>query len=161
MLRPMTLADAEKLDALEKLCFSQPWPKGSFRSEWKNHLARYVVADENGILVGYGGMWIVLLEAQITSIAVHPAYRRQGMGTKILYWLMQRAWDELGIVQVTLETRVSNLPARGLYEKLGFVNEGIRPRYYENSEDAVIYWNRDTRNCLGIPMEKNVSPGLF
>jgi len=89
---------------------------------------------------GYVGMWIVLNEGHITTLAVHPRARGHGIGELLLKALMDRGRN-LGVTCMTLEVRLSNLTAQNLYIKLGFRSSGIRPRYYlDNNEDALIMW---------------------
>lgn len=146
LIRPMHLEDTDAVAAIECASFATPWPDHAFRDELDNVCARYYVAVAGDEVVAYGGMWLVIFEAQITNIAVHPDWRGKGIGEKLLRVLMCAAYDETGITDMTLEVRRGNLPAQGLYKKLGFVTEGIRPRYYEdNNEDAFIMWNHDTR----------------
>lgn len=91
-----------------------------------------------GRIVGYAGMWLVIDEAHITTIAVREAARGQGLGELLLTSLIEAA-SEMGADRVTLEVRVSNDPAQRLYEKYGFRREGLRSRYYsDNNEDAYI-----------------------
>src|SRR6185503_12809074 len=103
-----------------------------------NRLASYLVARVDGEIVGYGGMWLMVDEAHITTFAVHPAWRRQRVGERLLL-----AFLDLAIArqarEATLEVRLSNIAARRLYEKYGFRPVGLRPRYYsDNGEDALI-----------------------
>ena len=160
-IRPMRPEDVEAISAIERACFASPWPENAFREELQNVCARYFVAWLGEERIGYGGMWLVILEAQVTNIAILPAFRGRGYGGKLLRTLMCAAYDELGIVQMTLEVRRGNLPAQGLYEKLGFVKEGIRPGYYaDTKEDAFIMWNHDTRPYF-LPQEalrQEISP---
>jgi ribosomal-protein-alanine N-acetyltransferase len=139
---PMTAADVDDVYQLERLCFSLPWSREAFRLEVEqNKCARYFIARVDGRLAGYGGMWLVLDEAHITNIAVHPEFRRKGLGRLILLTLMEEA-ARLGIERMTLEVRVSNTPAIRLYKALGFEEGGIRKGYYANNrEDALIMWN--------------------
>lgn len=91
-------------------------------------------------LVGYAGVWVLLDEGHITTIAVAPAHRRQGVGELLLNGLIDHA-IELGAESLTLEVRLSNTAAQRLYLKYGFHPAGKRPRYYtDNSEDALIMW---------------------
>ncbi len=91
-----------------------------------------------GTIIGYAGMWLILDEAHVTTIAVREAKRGLGLGELLLASLIEAAM-EMGADRVTLEVRVSNLPAQRLYEKYGFAREGVRPRYYsDNNEDAYI-----------------------
>lgn len=91
-------------------------------------------------IVGYGGVWLTVDDAHITTIAVDPLYRGQGIGELLLNALIDHAYD-LGAHQITLEVRISNTSAQRLYLKYGFQPGGTRPRYYtDNSEDALIMW---------------------
>lgn len=102
----------------------------------------YIVAECGGLVVGYAGVWRVEDEGHITNVAVLPEYR----GKRIASSLLEEMFDicgKNGIVDYTLEVRVSNFPAISLYEKHGFESEGIRPGYYQdNHEDAMIMWRR-------------------
>ena len=130
--------DAGKLFALDRLCFSVPWSEQSFRDEAKNPLAVYFLAWEEDLLLGYCGFWKVSGEADITNIAVHPDYRRQGIAKKLLESAIREA-EKRGLSLLTLEVRQSNTAAISLYEKYGFRRVGARKRYYSNpTEDALI-----------------------
>ena len=148
-IRPITLKDVDEVWNIEKMCFPVPWSRQSFVLEIEhNKCARYFVAEHAGTIVGYGGMWLVLDEAHITNIAVHPLARRKGIGEALLRVLMAEA-NRLGIQKITLEVRDSNTAARNLYEKLGFVSVGRRKRYYsDNNEDAIIMWNLNIGKVL-------------
>lgn len=123
---------------LEKLCFSMPWSENSVRSELNNALSLWIVAEDCGSVVGYVGSQTVLGEADMMNLAVHPDYRRQGVGEKLINELISRL-KEQGSHVLILEVRLSNAPAIALYEKLGFVQVGRRPNYYSNpKEDALI-----------------------
>jgi len=107
----------------------------------ENKCARYYVAKDDNRIIGYGGMWLVLDEAHVTNVAVHPDYRRKGVGRRIMETLINEA-VRLGKERMTLEVRVSNTPAINLYKSLGFEEGGIRKGYYSNNrEDALIMWN--------------------
>lgn len=91
-------------------------------------------------LVGYGGLWIGVDEGHITTIAVHPIYRGRSIGELLLNGLIDMAL-QVNLPMLTLEVRVSNLAAQGLYSKYGFLPAGHRPKYYsDNGEDALIMW---------------------
>jgi ribosomal-protein-alanine N-acetyltransferase len=98
--------------------------------------------EESGLaVVGYGGLWLMVDEAHVTSVAVHPQFRSQGLGELLMLSLIDVS-VRLQARYVTLEVRVGNAVARALYEKLGFHQTGIRPRYYtDNNEDAVVMWS--------------------
>jgi ribosomal-protein-alanine acetyltransferase len=138
-IEPMTLDDVAAVQAIERASFTTPWPDDAYRSELRsNRLATYVVARVGDEIVGFGGLWIMVDEAHITTFAVHPDRRRQGIGERLLLALLDVALAR-GAREATLEVRLSNLPARRLYEKYGFRPVGVRPRYYsDDGEDALI-----------------------
>ena len=140
-LRRGNIKDAEAMGELDRLCFPTPWSKAAFEEEFsKNPFSFYVVAEYEGELLGYGGLWDIKGEGHITNFAVHPDYRQRGMGTAILKELLELT-EERGISSYTLEVRPSNKEAIGLYEKFGFKPGGIRKEYYaDNREDALILW---------------------
>jgi [ribosomal protein S18]-alanine N-acetyltransferase len=127
------------IHAIEQSSFTTPWPPDAYRSELQtNRMAHYLVARVGDALAAYGGMWLMVDEAHITTFAVHPAWRRQGIGERLLL-----AFLDIAIArdahEATLEVRLSNLAARRLYEKYGFRPVGLRPNYYsDDREDALI-----------------------
>jgi ribosomal-protein-alanine N-acetyltransferase len=135
----MLVTDLDAVHATERASFTTPWPPHAYQSEIEtNRLARYLVARIDGQVVAYAGMWIMVDEAHITTFAVHPAWRRQRLGERLLLAVLDIAIAR-GAREATLEVRLSNLPARRLYEKYGFRPVGLRPRYYsDNNEDALI-----------------------
>ena len=141
LVRPMTIADVDGVMAVEKDSFATPWSRSAFEEELaQNRLARYLVAEENGQVVGYAGMWLVINEAHVTNVAVSGTSRGAGIGRLLMETLMGLA-RENGMGSMTLEVRVSNAVARHLYETLGFAEAGIRKNYYsETKEDALILW---------------------
>lgn len=144
-LQNMSSEDIAQVCEIENLSFATPWSRESFESEIsENSLARYLVARLDGKVVAYGGMWIVLDEGHITNIAVHPDYRGRKIGEKLVQAMLQAARD-CRVLNITLEVRASNNIARNLYNKLGFVDSGIRKGYYaDTGEDAVIMWKKLT-----------------
>lgn len=141
-VEPMCLEDLEGILEIEEASFPTPWSRKSFLYELlENERAVYLVAREQEDRVqGYIGMWMVLDEGHITNLAVHPRARGRGIGELLLKALMAESRSR-GINRLTLEVRISNLVARNLYAKLGFVSAGIRPGYYlDNNEDALIMW---------------------
>ena len=139
LVEPMRLEDLDAVHAIERASFRSPWPPNAYRSELEaNRLAFYLVARAEGEIVGFGGMWLMVDEAHITTFAVHPAWRRQRIGERLLLSFLDLAADRHAR-EATLEVRLSNLPARRLYEKYGFRPVGLRPRYYsDDNEDALI-----------------------
>ena len=145
---PMRVEDLPAIHAIERASFDSPWPADAYRSELEtNRLAQYLVASAGDAIVAYSGMWLMVDEAHIITFAVHPSWRRQRIGERLLLALLDLARDA-GAHEATLEVRLSNLPARRLYEKFGFRPVGLRPHYYsDNGEDALIM----TTDPLGDP----------
>jgi len=141
VIDPMRLRDLGDILKIEKLSFTTPWSKQAFLSELlDNDRAYYLVAKVNDRAVGYIGIWLVAGEGHITNVAVHPEYRRRGIGHQLLT-AVERLASERGVTRLTLEVRVSNEAAQSLYRKLGYAPAGIRRRYYrDNDEDALIMW---------------------
>ncbi len=138
IIRRMKMADVDGVAAVEAATFPHPWSRDAFVSEMNNVAARYLVAEAEGVIIGYAGAWIILDESHITNIAVLQEYRGQGIGRRLTAGLMQYL-SNLGAAYATLEVRRSNAVAQGLYTSLGFVKLGVRKRYYEdNGEDALI-----------------------
>lgn len=136
-MRPEDACEAAVLDAQ---IFSMPWSEYGFLSSLLSEDTLYLTVRAGGRLIGYCGLLQSFDEADITNVAVAEEYRGQGIGCAMLTELMQRG-SARGIERFTLEVRVSNLAARSLYRKLGFVSVGIRKNFYEKPrEDADIMW---------------------
>lgn len=137
-LQPMLPQHLPATAALERLCFSLPWSLESFAAELENPSSYYVVVVEGDRLLGYAGMRFVLDEFYVDNIAVAPACRRQGVGRVLMGELIRRA-QEGGARFLSLEVRLSNLPAQALYRGLGFVPAGLRKNFYDQpKEDGLI-----------------------
>jgi ribosomal-protein-alanine N-acetyltransferase len=138
--RRMTIDDVPQVHEIELKTFHTPWSYQSFVDEMTtNKCARYVVAEEDGKVLGYAGAWLIFDEGHITNIAVDEAYRGRGIGIGVTQALMQYAAN-MGVQYMTLEVRKSNLVAQSLYKSVGFIELGVRKRYYEdNGEDAYLY----------------------
>ncbi len=129
---------------IEAQVYPRPWSIGLFNSEiGYRESRRYIVARVGTRVVGYGGLLLVLDDGHITTLAVHPAWHRQQIGTRLLHCLTSAAIDQ-GAKNLTLEVRASNHAAQGLYRAFGFAPAGIRKGYYpENKEDAIVMWVSD------------------
>lgn len=139
-IRRMTVADVSQVHAIEEATFAMPWSRQSILDEMeRNACARYLVAEEaDGAIIAYGGVWVIFDEGHITNIAVVQHRRGEGIGKRLMTELMQYAAN-LGVQYLTLEVRKSNKVAQSLYQSLGFVELGVRKRYYEdNGEDALL-----------------------
>ena len=154
-IRPMAIADLPAVQLIERASFTTPWPPQAYRQELEsNRLAAYLIGEIGDEIVAYGGVWLMVDEAHVTTFAVHPRYRRRGIGERLLLSLI-----DLSIArrarEATLEVRLSNLGARRLYEKYGFRPVGIRPRYYsDNQEDALIM---TTEPLAGADMTERIA----
>ena len=141
----MTVEDIENVVQIEEEAYGKHhWSKSSFYDEMSNNLARYYTAKtESGELVGYAGTWHVIDEGHITTIAVKNNYKRNHIGEAIIVNILEDCY-QAGIKYLTLEVRVSNEPAIGLYTKYGFNSLGTRKGYYQdNNEDALIMWTEN------------------
>lgn len=154
LLRQMREEDVKAVSEIEKICFRTPWSYNSLLGELSNDVAYYVVAVDNGEVVGYAGAWIMFDEEHMTNIAVAPDHRKQGIARNMILHLMKVGMSR-GAERMTLEVRENNHNAQRLYAALGFAYAGMRKHYYtDTGENALILWNDciiDTyeRNCQG------------
>ena len=139
----LSLSDLEQVMEIEPVAFgSHHWSRQSFMNELLNPTGFYFAAREqgDGRLLGYSGFWLIGEEAHITTLAVHPDYRRLYIGEKLLIHDVIQA-RKVGADWVTLEVRVSNDSAQRLYGKYSFRSLGVRRNYYQdNDEDALVLW---------------------
>ncbi|KMY45985.1 alanine acetyltransferase [Bacillus sp. FJAT-27916] len=141
MFRAMTLEDLDDVMEVEHASFTLPWSREAFYNELvNNQYAVYLVVEDRGRVIGYGGQWVILDEGHITNIALLPAYRGYGLGEELMIRMMGTA-KSMGVKRMTLEVRVTNHGAQKLYRKMGFQEGGIRKNYYtDNMEDALVMW---------------------
>jgi ribosomal-protein-alanine N-acetyltransferase len=143
-IRPMRIDDVEQVCSIDRQSFTLPWPDNAYSHELKdNPAARLWVAEDiqfsgDPMIVGIIVMWLVLDEAHIATLAVHPDFRREGIGKRLLVVALQAAIQN-GARQALLEVRANNQAAQALYRQFGFDVSGRRPRYYrDNQEDALL-----------------------
>lgn len=144
-ISPMSKEDVEAVVQIEAEAYGKHhWAKSSFYDEMSNNLAKYYVAKlPTGELVGYAGTWHIIDEGHITTIAVKKEYLRNHIGEAIIQRIIDDCYKN-NIKYLTLEVRVSNVPAIKLYEKYGFQSLGTRKGYYQdNNEDALIMWTEN------------------
>lgn len=142
VIRLLEERDIVAVSRIEEESFSMPWSSEDFAELLKRSYCVYLVAELDGEVVGSAGMTDICEEGNIDNVVVSQKYRGQGIAQKMLTRLIE-AGEERGIKAFTLEVRVSNAAAIHVYEKAGFVSEGIRPGFYEKPrEDAVIMWRR-------------------
>lgn len=147
--RDMTLLDLEEVYEIECRCFTQPWSIESLIGELtRNDTACYAVAEYNGHVIGYAGMWVICGEAHMTNIAVNEQYRCRGTATNLILYLMNKA-KQREATAMTLEVRENNHRAQRVYYALGFRYAGRRRKYYSDTgEDALVLWNDHIANTL-------------
>ena len=146
LIVPMRRAHIRKIMPIEQQVYPRPWTAQVFIEELeqvrvgKRHYLVGTIGDE---LVGYGGLLYVENDAHVTNIAVHPMWRSRGIATELL---LDLAWEanRRGSEAMTLEVRHTNVAAQQLYRRFGFVPAGVRKKYYENRDDAIVMW------CAGV-----------
>lgn len=132
--------DIPSVYAIEYKNFSHPWKENDFLQSIQNSNNIYLVVEDNNSILGYCGLWGVVGEGQITNVAVAEPFRSKGIAKAMISELLIEG-REHGLETFTLEVRVSNSSAIGLYHSLGFQDAGIRKNFYEApTEDAIIMW---------------------
>ena len=128
---------------IEMLSFDSTWPEDAFRNEIEsNGAACYLVGRQGDRVVGYAGAWMILDEMHVTAVAVHPELRGQRLGKKLFWHLMQAALDH-GSRWATLEVRETNEVAVAIYRQFGYSQVGVRKKYYDGKDDALVMWVGD------------------
>ena len=144
-IKYMQLCDLDEICEIEAKAYGEHhWSRNSFVQETENKLAKYYVAkNEQGKVVGYLGAWIIIDEAHITTLAVHPDYKRKKIAQSLMNCLIEDCYKNM-IKYITLEVRESNTPAISLYEKFLFESIGMRKNYYQdNGENAIIMFTQN------------------
>ncbi len=144
-IRQMEKSDVDEVVRLEALSYGEHhWSKESFYNELSNNLAHYYCAvDEENTLLGYAGCWHIFDEAHITTLSVHPDYRKKGVAQNLIFTIIDDCYKNK-IKYITLEVRESNIAAISLYEKNGFKSIGTRKNYYQdNNENALIMFTEN------------------
>lgn len=137
-IRPLELRDLNEVLLIEECSFRPPWSRSTFLSELEEEDRYYVVAEAEGKVIGYAGFYYFFEEGHITTMAVAPNWRRQGIGKLLLNHLIEKA-KEIGLKELSLEVRESNQIARKMYQKFGFKMVARRKKYYvQPIEDAII-----------------------
>ena len=148
--------DLDEIMEIEELSFATPWSRYTFIHEIEFPNSIFDVIKIEGRLVGYGGFWHIVDEAHISNIAIHPEYRRKGLGRKLLAHLLELAVERRA-TKATLEVRPSNLAAQRLYGSFGFEVIAVKKNYYaDEGEDALIMWSGDIAESLEIAKESHM-----
>ena len=145
----MVLEDIPDVMRIETLCFQTTWPQNAFYNEIEeNKLAHYYVGRVGARIVAYGGIWVILEDSHITTIAVHPEFQGLKYGEQMFLRLLDQA-IERGASWITLEVRESNTVAQNLYRKYGFTVVSNRHAYYsDNRENALVMWAGNVKGPL-------------
>ena len=140
-IAPMSDADVKDVLRIEQQSFATTWPSNAFYQELhENKLAHYYVGRAGDRIVAYGGIWVILEDSHITTIAVSPDARGRKFGETLLLYLLEQAMER-GASWMTLEVRESNVVAQALYRKYGFTTVSTRKGYYsDNNENALVMW---------------------
>ncbi|WP_394219609.1 ribosomal protein S18-alanine N-acetyltransferase [Halobacillus trueperi] len=140
-IRRMTKDDVGAVMEVEKASFAVPWSEETFEKEMEdNPYAHYYIVEKENEIIGYCGLWLIIDEAHVTNIAIHPGHRGNKYGERLFRHTCNEAIEH-GAIQLSLEVRVSNTAAQHMYRKFGMVPGGIRKRYYsDNGEDALVMW---------------------
>lgn len=142
VIRSMEQGDVEAVSRIEQEAFTIPWSKEEFAKMLERSYSLALVAELDGRVVGFCVLTNICNEGNIDNVAVDESCRGLGIATALVAETITRG-EAVGVLDFTLEVRVSNTPAIRVYEKLGFVSEGIRPNFYEKpTEDANIMWRR-------------------
>lgn len=143
-VEPLRRRHLASIMPIEEASYPKPWSMNVFTSEiemMRRGERTYLVAREGDRVVGYAGVMYAGDDAHVTNIAVDRRHQRGGVATRLLAELAMAAIQH-GCTGLTLEVRVSNSGAQALYERFGFESAGVRKRYYENVEDAIVMWRR-------------------
>ena len=155
-IREMEIDDLSQVMEIENATFAVPWTEMGYFSFLMREDTLFLVAEEEGKILGYCGLLMVLDEGDITNVAVEKSRRGQGIGEALVRELAARA-ARRGIALLHLEVRQSNQAARGLYRKLGFLEDGLRKGYYEEPrEDSVLMTLREDTVPSGQERENHV-----
>ena len=145
-IRRMRPSDIEHVSRIERQSFSTAWNANAYVTELSNPAAIYLIVTANDAIIGYGGLWVIMDEAHITTVAVVPEWRGARVGERLLSEMLATARRE-GATRATLEVRSSNEPAQRLYKRYGFIKAAVRKAYYaDNREDADVLWLNDMDN---------------
>lgn len=148
-IRPMTHEDLDRVLEIDRQSFSVPWTARSYRFELeRNPVSQLFVAELDGHVIGYIGLWVLVDEGHISTLAVDPQHRRQGIATRLIE-VGLRTLVERGVKLASLEVRESNEAAQELYARFGFEVVGRRRAYYrDNREDALTMALNGIRSAL-------------
>jgi ribosomal-protein-alanine N-acetyltransferase len=146
ILREMMIDDLDEVMKIEEELFSAPWTKEGFFTFLTRDHSMFLVVEDKGEIIGYCGLLMVLDEGDVTNVAVRSDRQREGIG-QFMMESMKRLAGDLGITIIHLEVRAGNGTAIRLYERLGFIRDGLRKNYYSDPvEDAILMtWTKESK----------------
>lgn len=136
-LRRWEKADVARISQIERLCFSEPWSEAALAEVSESPFRHCFLVEDGGQVCAYSCLFVLFEDAEVQNIAVAPTARGRGFAKALLCAMHEKA-KELGASRCLLEVRESNAPALALYEGFGYVRYGLRERYYEDGENAVL-----------------------
>lgn len=136
-ISPMTLSHFNAIESILISHFDDFWNSSTLKHELENPNSHYFVAVYDNLVLGFAGIWKAVDEYHITDIVVRKDYRYKGIGSKLLEKLIEIAKSEK-VISITLEVNINNEPAKKLYSKYGFQTLGVRKKYYNQTDDALI-----------------------
>ena len=167
-IEPFQMRHLREVMPIEQRAYPKPWTRSVFESELRqvgSGSRYYIVARDRSRrrrVVGYAGLWFVHEpdgdQAHVTNVVVAPDSRRMGVATQLMTSLARTA-IERGCVAWTLEVRASNTAAQELYRRFGFAPAGVRKRYYENTEDAIVMWCHDIHSAAYAERLRAIAAG--
>jgi [ribosomal protein S18]-alanine N-acetyltransferase len=145
ILRSMERRDLDRVMEIETQSYAEPWLREHFLYELETSaITRLMVIEKKDRIQGYVGIWLLLPEIHITNITVAPECRFQGLGSRMMEYVMNLTY-ELRVKQVTLEVRHNNMSALALYRKFGFEVRGMRKNYYTAEKAHALIMSRTVR----------------
>lgn len=135
----MTMQDLDCISNILESDFDDFWTVTTLKNELLNPNSKYIIAKLNNTIVGFAGIWKAVDDVHITNIVVNKKFRKQNIGSLMLSKLLELAKLEPNITSITLEVNSNNISAIKLYKKFGFQVVGLRKKYYNNIDDAIIY----------------------
>lgn len=136
-IHEMKIQDLNLIAETLETDFDNFWNYNVFKSELESENSKYLVAKINGQIVGFAGIIPIVDECDISNIVVHKDFRNQKIGSFLLQQLIDLAVS-LNLKIINLEVRESNISAIKLYKKFGFEVCGLRKKYYDNTQNAIL-----------------------
>lgn len=145
IVREMNYEDLDEIVSIESSLYKDAWDKDAYIRDLENDIAYNYVLEHDGVILGYYGFWIMFDNVDITKVTIRKELQGKGLSNILMEDMFSRLYNS-DIITITLEVRVSNIPAINLYKKYGFKEISVRKKYYENKEDAYVM-QREVKVC--------------